>query len=91
MSNQARVVVYSAVYCRWSWRARRLLDDAGIEYEVRDITIDRAERQRLARETGRRTVPNVFIDGVSIGGFDELAVLERTGELARRLTSPRSS
>ncbi len=80
-----RVVLYTAVYCRWCWRARALLDDAGIAYRVHDVTVDLAERRRLGRETGRRTVPFVFIDGASIGGHDELVALARSGELARRL------
>jgi glutaredoxin 3 len=78
----SRVVLYTAVYCRWCWRARAMLDDAGIAYEVHDITVDLGERRRLARETGRRTVPHVFVDGAPIGGHDELAAMLRSGELA---------
>ena len=74
-----RVVLYTAVYCPWSWRARALLDEHQIPFEVRDITVNFAERRRLARETGRRTVPNVFVDGTSIGGYDELADRSRAG------------
>ena len=76
-----KVVLYTAVYCPWCWRAKSLLDKHGIPYEEHDITVDFAERKRLAHETGRRTVPNVFVDGVSIGGYDELAARCRAGQL----------
>ena len=81
MSSQPRVVVYSAMYCGYCWRARRLLDELGIEHEVRDVTVDFAERRRIAEETGHRTVPNIFIDGKSIGGSDDLAALAKAGKL----------
>ncbi len=74
-----RVVLYTAVYCPWCWRAKSLLDRHGIAYEEHDVTIDFAERRRLRDETGQRTVPNVFLDGVSIGGYDELAARCRAG------------
>lgn len=84
----SRVVLYTAAYCPWCWRARALLDDLGIPYDVHDVTANFAERRRLTAETGRRTVPNVFIDGRSIGGHDELVALARSGELARMLGEP---
>jgi glutaredoxin 3 len=75
-----KVVVYTAVYCPWCWRAKSLLERHGIPFEEHDITVNLGERRRLARETGRRTVPNVFVDGVSIGGYDELSERCRTGQ-----------
>jgi len=45
------------------------------------VTRDPSERVRLAERTGQRTVPQIFIDERSIGGYDELAGLERRGEL----------
>ena len=72
-ASSPRVVLYTAVYCPYCWRAKALLERHGIAYEERDITVNFEERKRLARETGRRTVPNVFLDGVSIGGFNELS------------------
>jgi glutaredoxin 3 len=75
----ARVVMYTAVYCPWCWRAKSLLERHGIQYEEKDVTANYEERKRLIRETGRRTVPNVFLDGASIGGFDELSARCRAG------------
>ena len=81
METAPRVIVYSASYCGYCWRAKRLLDQLGIPYEERDITTDFKERKRIADETGHRTVPNIFIDGKSIGGSDDLAVLAQQGNL----------
>lgn len=79
--SQPRIVLYTAVYCGYCWRARALLDKLGIPYEVKDVTTDFAERRRLTQETGLRTVPNVFIDGKSIGGNDQLQAMARAGQL----------
>ncbi len=80
-SSPPRVIIYTAVYCSYCWRARRVLERLGIEHEVRDITVDYAERKRLTDETGRRTLPNVFIDGTSVGGHDELVAMAEAGKL----------
>lgn len=79
-ATQPRVVIYTAVYCPWCWRAKSLLERHGIAYEEHDITVNFDERKRLTRETGRRTVPNIFFDGVSIGGFQELSARCRAGQ-----------
>ena len=84
----ARVVVHTSQLCGWCWRAVRLLRRRGIDFEQRDVTGDRAARARLAELTGRTSVPQVFIDGRSIGGFTELAALDDSGELARLLAAP---
>lgn len=72
--------MYTTVYCPWCWRAKSLLEKHGIPYVEHDVTIDRAERKRLADETGRRTVPNIFLDGKPLGGYDELSARCRAGE-----------
>ena len=85
--SQPRVLLYTAIYCGYCWRARSLLDKLGIPYEVKDVTTDLAERKRLTAETGLRTVPNVFIDGKSIGGNDQLQAMARAGQLEHLRTS----
>lgn len=77
----ASVVVYGTARCPYCIRARGLLDRKGISYE--DIRLEeqpdrRAEMEQLSQ---RRTVPQIFIDGVHIGGSDELHELEYTGKL----------
>ncbi len=84
----ARVVVYTTSYCPYCMRAKLLLRGRGIAFDEIDVTGDDERRAWLTRETGRRTVPQIFIDGRPIGGSDDLAALDRSGELARRLAAP---
>lgn len=80
-NETARVVMYGTAYCPYSVRARRLLDDKGVRYE--DIRVDnRPElRREMEKRSGRRTVPQIFIDDEHIGGSDDLHALEYAGEL----------
>jgi glutaredoxin 3 len=63
-------------------RAKRLLQARGIDYDEIDVEGDATLRADLVRRTGRRTVPQIFIDGESIGGFEELAALDASTRLA---------
>jgi glutaredoxin 3 len=80
--RMAVVQVYTTQYCPYCVRAKRLLEERGIRYEEIDVTEDDAVRLDLVRRTGRQTVPQIFIDGRSIGGFEELAALDARRELA---------
>jgi glutaredoxin 3 len=81
MAN-ARVVVYSTVYCEFSRAAKALLKDEGIPFDNVDVTNDpRARAELAARAHGRQTVPVIFVDGKPIGGYQELADLVRAGKL----------
>jgi glutaredoxin 3 len=77
----ARVQVYSTVSCAFCVRAKSLLSRLNIAFDEVDVTEDFDKRDWLVSATGQRTVPQIFIDGRSIGGFTELAALERKGEL----------
>jgi len=79
----ARVEVYTTSMCPYCVRAKRLLQARGIGYEETDVGADPNLRAEIMeRSGGRRTVPQIFIDGRSIGGYDELAALDASGELA---------
>jgi len=84
----ARVDVYTTDHCWYCTRAKRLLSARAIPFAEIDVTGDDARRAWLVETTGRRTVPQVFIDGRPIGGSDELHALDRSGELARLLSPP---
>ncbi|MBI2898273.1 MAG: glutaredoxin 3 [Deltaproteobacteria bacterium] len=84
----SEVVVYSTTYCGYCTRAKALLERRGIAFREVDVTHDPVMRDWLVQTTGRRTVPQIFIGGRPIGGFDELAVLDRSGELARLVRTP---
>jgi len=79
------VTLYTTVTCGYCVAAKHLLRKRGIPYEEVDVTGDRARRAWLLEATGRRTVPQIFIAGESIGGYDELAALDRAGELAKKV------
>ena len=63
--------------------AKRLLLSRGIEFEEINASRDPALRDWLVQQSGQRTVPQIFIDGVSIGGYTELSALDRQGTLIK--------
>lgn len=77
------VEVYVTNYCPYCTRAKALLDKRGIPYETIDVSGDDAKRKWLADVTGRRTVPQIFIDGKPVGGSDDIHDLDRAGELMK--------
>jgi glutaredoxin 3 len=80
------VVMYSTNWCGYCERARALLNRKGVPLTEIKVDENPAERDiMLTRSGGRRTVPQIFIGDRHIGGYDELAQLERAGELDRLL------
>ena len=78
----SKVRMYTRRWCGYCTAAERLLQHKGVEFERVDCTGDHQTRRWLVEVTGGRTkVPQIFIDGRSIGGYDELRALDRTGEL----------
>ena len=77
----ARVQVYTTTTCPFCVRAKRLLEARGIPYDDIDLSRDDQLRASVMRRSGRRTVPQIFIDGNAIGGYVELAALDTSGEL----------
>lgn len=77
----AHVEVYYTTYCWYCRRAMRLLDEKGVDYVRHDVTSDPQRRAWLRTATGRHTVPQIFINGASVGGSDELHELDSMGRL----------
>jgi GrxC family glutaredoxin len=73
--------MYTTPSCPFCVRAKRLLEARGIPFAEIDVAADDTLRAQVMERTGRRTVPQIFIDGRSIGGFEELAALDAAGEL----------
>ena len=74
--------IYTKAFCPYCVRAKALLADKGADYREIDVTMDRAGFDAMVeRANGRRTVPQVFIDGRHIGGSDDLAALDARGGL----------
>ena len=75
------IEVYSSRWCGFCMRAKMLLDSKGVEYNEIDVDQDSALRAQMMQRIGRRTVPQIFIDEVHVGGCDDLYALERSGQL----------
>lgn len=73
--------MYSTRFCSYCARARSLLDSKGVKYT--DIRVDGAVdlRREMVERSGRYTVPQIWIDAQHIGGYDDLAGLDRRGRL----------
>ena len=77
-----KVEIYTKFGCPYCHRAKRLLDSKGAAYEEYDITLGGPKRaEMLERAPGARTVPQIFIGEVHVGGSDDLAALDRAGKL----------
>lgn len=81
-----RVTMYTTAYCGYCRRAERLLAAKGIT-DIDAIRVDEDPQQRIAmmNRTGRRTVPQIYIGDRHVGGYDELAALDRAGKLSALL------
>ncbi len=82
-----RVTLYTTGWCGYCSRAKHLLDRRGIAYREVSLDDDPAFRARVFDLGGRWTVPLVVIDGRVVGGYQELAALDRSGELETRLAA----
>jgi glutaredoxin 3 len=81
-----QVVIYTKNYCHFCQRAKQLLDSRNIAYEEIDITENDEMREKMViKAGGKKTVPQIFIDGVHIGGCDDLYALEQEGMLDKML------
>ncbi len=81
----ADVQVYVTTYCPYCVRAKGLLNRKKVAFTEINVDDDPTKRAWLVEATGQRTVPQIFIDGKSVGGSDDLHDLERRGELDKLL------
>lgn len=84
----AVVKMYSTAVCPYCVMAERLLHSKGVaQIEKVRVDLDPEQRELMMQQTGRRTVPQIFIGETHVGGFDDLSALDRSGELAKLLLS----
>ncbi len=76
--------IYVKSWCPYSRRALALLGDKGVDFRSIDVTDGELEQQMRER-SGRTSVPQVFIDGQHVGGYDDIAALDAKGELDQLL------
>ncbi len=78
----AKIRMYSTAVCPFCVRAEMLLNSKGVtEIEKIRVDLDPLQREEMLSKTGRRTVPQIYINDTHVGGFDELAALEHAGKL----------
>ncbi len=85
----ASVLMYCTAMCPYCVRAERLLSARGV-VEIEKIRVDLQPELRVAmmEKTGRRSVPQIYIGTRHVGGYDDLAELDHSGELASLLHAP---
>jgi glutaredoxin 3 len=76
------VTIYTAALCGYCNRAKRLLEEKGVEFTEHDVTFDRALRKKMSERAGGATsVPQVFVGETYIGGCIDLIDLDKNGGL----------
>ena len=79
------IEIYSKDWCPYCSKAKSLLKSKQLEYKEIDITSDPVQEEEMIQRANRRTVPQIFIDSESVGGYDDLAHLNATGKLDQLL------
>ena len=78
----ALIEIYTTTTCPYCVRAKKLLDQKGAAYKEIDVSGDAELRKSMTEKaSGRTSVPQIFIDGVHIGGCDDLYALDKSGKL----------
>ncbi len=84
----AQIEIYTTFMCPYCARAKALLDKKGQSYNEIDVSYDAAKREEMTQKAGgRRTVPQIWINGQHVGGSDDLYALERDGKLDAMLAA----
>ena len=87
MSQTATIKMYKKNPCPFCDRAKSLLDEKGLKYEVVDLTNNIVELEALKAKTGWKTVPMIFINNELIGGYTDLKNLDEEGKLDSLVTA----
>ena len=83
----SHIEIYSKSYCPFCKRAKALLDSKGASYHEYEVSTDETLLREMHTRSGRRTVPQVFINNQHIGGSDDLIAAEQSGLLDELLGS----
>jgi glutaredoxin 3 len=80
-----KVEIYTTPWCPYCHAAKALLDGKGVAYEEVDVLDGDRRKAMTERANGRRTVPQIFVGQTHIGGYDDMAALDRQGALDQLL------
>ena len=86
-SSKPKIIIYSGKFCGYCTAAERLFQSKNAEYELIKVDEDPAQFEHMIEITGRRSIPQIFIDELHVGGFDDLAALNQAGKLDELLGS----
>ena len=81
------IEIYTSPLCGYCHAAKRLLNAKGASFTEFDTSSDPAKRQEMMDRAGRHTVPQIFVGDTHVGGYDDLAALERAGKLGPLLAA----
>jgi glutaredoxin 3 len=77
-----RIILYTTQFCGYCRAAKQLLRGKGVDFTEIDVSEEPKRREEMVtRAGGRLTVPQIFIDDIHVGGYEELAALDRAGKL----------
>ena len=82
-----KVEIYTSAMCAYCVAAKNLLKQKGLDYSEIRIDTDPTRRDEMMKRAQRRTVPQIFIGGEHVGGFDDLVAADRNGRLAQLIGS----
>ncbi len=77
----AKIEIYTTMMCPFCYRAKHLLAMKGVEYAEIDVTFSPRKRAKMTERAGSRSVPQIWIDNLHIGGSEELHALDAQGQL----------
>ncbi len=80
-SSQPKIIIYCGRFCGYCTAAERLFQSKSAEYELIKVDEDPTQFEHMMEITGRRTIPQIFIDDFHVGGFDDLVALNKSGKL----------
>lgn len=86
-ASNVDIVIYSSDYCPFCIRAKKLLKSKQLNFNELVVDGNDALRAEMMKKSGRRTVPQIWINGQHIGGSDDLMALERSGQLNQMISS----
>lgn len=86
----ANVIIYTSSHCHYCVRAKELLTRKNVPFQEIRIDTDPEQREKMIQLSGRRTVPQIFINDQPMGGCDDLYALEREGKLDKILSGENS-
>ncbi|HMA84260.1 MAG TPA: glutaredoxin 3 [Desulfosalsimonadaceae bacterium] len=82
------IEIYTSSTCGYCKQAKKLLDSKNVSYDEKVVDANpQVIAEAVKRSDGRRTVPQIFINGQHVGGYDELAELDKTGKLDSLLSN----